>query len=120
MLTRYTTSSKFSNIESFRIQLAKELIGDYSSRLRRGRGGGIVRSLPYRHFPIRQQPSPAPAEEVCSPLCLQDPSRNHLVLSGVSPWSRFPAAASVYNQYEGADCDTRRNIADSMSGKWQL
>ena len=54
LMKHYTSSSTFANIKSFRIQLAKELIGDYSSRRRRGRGGGIIHSLPYRHFPIRQ------------------------------------------------------------------
>ena len=54
LMKHYTRSSTFANIKAFRIQLAKELIGDYSSRRRRGRGGGIIRSLPYRHFPIRQ------------------------------------------------------------------
>ena len=37
----------------------------------------------------------------------------------VSPcnWSRLPAAEWVCNRYKGADHDTRRNAANSMSGK---
>ena len=53
LMKHHTSSNKFVNIKSFRIELAKKLIGDCSSRHRRGRGGSIVRSLPYRHFPVR-------------------------------------------------------------------
>lgn len=35
----------------------------------------------------------------------------------VSPWSRLPAAVWVCNRYKRADHDTRRNAANSMSGK---
>ena len=48
-----TNATSFASIKSFQIELAKKLIGDYSSRRRRGRGGSIVHSLPYRHFPVR-------------------------------------------------------------------
>ena len=34
LMKHYTSSNKFTNIKSFRIQLAKELIGDYSSQRR--------------------------------------------------------------------------------------
>ena len=40
-----------SNIKEFRLQLASELIGDYCSRRKPGRSGGVVRSLSLRHFP---------------------------------------------------------------------
>ena len=43
----------FKDFKSFRLQLAKELIGDYCSRRRRGRGGSVIHPLPFRHFPIR-------------------------------------------------------------------
>ena len=46
-------TSSFSTIKDFRIQLAKMLIGDYSSRRRPGRSGGVVRRLPLRHFPTK-------------------------------------------------------------------
>ena len=45
----YTTS----NIKDYRIQLAKLLIDDYCSRRRPGRGEGLVRPLPLRHFSIK-------------------------------------------------------------------
>ena len=44
-----------SGLKEFRIALAKMLIGDYSSRRRPGRAGGISRSLPLRHFPLKQR-----------------------------------------------------------------
>lgn len=56
LMKHHTSSNKFANIKSFRIQLAKELIGDYSSWRRRGCGGAVICSLPYRHFPVRQEP----------------------------------------------------------------
>ena len=43
----------FKDFKSFRLQLAKELIGEYCSRRRRGRGGDVIHPLPFRHFPIR-------------------------------------------------------------------
>ena len=43
----------FKDFKSFRLQLAKELIGEYCSRKRRGRGGDVIHPLPFRHFPIR-------------------------------------------------------------------
>ena len=52
LMKHYCPSCPFSNIKSFRLQLAKELIGEYCSRRRRGRGGAVIRPLPYRHFPI--------------------------------------------------------------------
>ena len=38
-------------IKDYRIQLAK--FGDYCSRRRPGRSGGLIRPLPLRHFPIK-------------------------------------------------------------------
>ena len=43
----------FKDFKTFRLQLAKELIGEYCSRRRRGRGGAVIHPLPFRHFPIR-------------------------------------------------------------------
>ena len=53
ILMRESTECNFSNIKEFRMELAKMLVGDYSSRRRPGRGGGITHSLPLRHFPIK-------------------------------------------------------------------
>ena len=47
----YHSSAPFKTIKEFRLQLASELIGDYCSRRRAGRGSGVVRSLSLRHFP---------------------------------------------------------------------
>ena len=46
----FCRNSPHKTILGFRLQLAKELIGDYCSRRRPGRGAGVVRSLPLRHF----------------------------------------------------------------------
>ena len=48
-----TSSCPFKGVKSFRIQLAKDLIGEYCSRRRRGRGGTVIHPLPFRHYPIR-------------------------------------------------------------------
>ena len=47
----FCQDSRHKNILDFRLQLAKELIGEYCSRRRPGRGAGVIRSLPLRHFP---------------------------------------------------------------------
>ena len=49
----YATCSKLKNIRDFRVQLAKELIGDYCSRRRVGRQGSFLKNLPLRHFPVK-------------------------------------------------------------------
>ena len=41
----YNTLATFKNIKEFHVQLAKELIGTYCSRLRCGRNGGPIRYL---------------------------------------------------------------------------
>ena len=43
--------SPHKTILEFCLKLAKKLIGDYCSRRRPGRGAGVIRSLPLRHFP---------------------------------------------------------------------
>ena len=40
-------------VKKFREVLAKQLIGDYCSRRRAGRGGHLVKPLPLQHFPIK-------------------------------------------------------------------
>lgn len=55
LMKNYCPSCPFSSMKAFRIQLAKELIGEYCSRRRRGRGGTVIRPLPYRHFPITME-----------------------------------------------------------------
>ena len=48
----YCGSVPFRTIKAFRLQLATELIGDYCSRRRIGRGAvGVIRTLPLRHYP---------------------------------------------------------------------
>ena len=53
VLYKYFHSSKFSSIKDFRLQLAKDLIGNYCSRRRAGRSGGPIRPLQLQHFPIK-------------------------------------------------------------------
>ena len=86
LMKHYSSSSTFANIKAFSIQLAKELIGDYSSCCRRGRGGGINCSLPYRHFPIRQHDENNPHRHQRRSVHSTLPPRfemNHLVLPRV-------------------------------------
>ena len=41
------------NVKEFRLQLARELMGNYSSRCRAGRRPSQITTLPLHHFPIR-------------------------------------------------------------------
>ena len=52
----YAPSSKYKTIRDFRVQLAKELIGDYCSRRRAGRQRSFPKNLPLRHFPVKLIP----------------------------------------------------------------
>ena len=49
----FCSSPTFNTIKKFRLQLARELIGDYTSRRRAGSGGGAIRPLPLQHFPLK-------------------------------------------------------------------
>ena len=49
----FGSSPTYRTIKKFRMQLARELIGNYSSRSRAGPGGGVIRPLPFQHFPIK-------------------------------------------------------------------
>ena len=40
-------------IKQFRIQLAKELIGEYCSRYRAEYNGSLIKPLPFSHFPMK-------------------------------------------------------------------
>ena len=58
----FCSSPTFNSIKKFRLQLAKELIVDYCSRSRVGRGGGVIRPLPLQHFPIKISKEPTDPE----------------------------------------------------------
>ena len=49
MLMKAAGSCPFKNFKSFRLQLAKDLTGEYCSCRRQGCGGTIIHSLPFRH-----------------------------------------------------------------------
>ena len=53
LMKNFSSSCPFKDLKSFRLQLAKDLIGEYCSRRRRGRGGTVIHPLPFRHYPIR-------------------------------------------------------------------
>ena len=55
-----SNSSPFKDFKSFRLQLVKDLIGEYCSRQRRGRGGTVIHPLPFRHYPIRLDDNDGP------------------------------------------------------------
>ena len=75
LVEHHTSSNKFANIKSFRIQLVKELIGDYSSRRRRGRGGSNILSLPYCHFSIRLEDKSNPHKHLKRKCILHSASK---------------------------------------------
>ena len=58
----FCSSPTFNNMKKFRLQLARELIGEYTSRRRAGRGGGVIRPLPLQHFPLKVVKGPCEPE----------------------------------------------------------
>ena len=58
----FCSSPTFNTVKKFRLQLAKELIGDYSTRRRAGPGGGVIRPLPLQHFPMKVAKEPSEPE----------------------------------------------------------
>ena len=46
----FHSNPKYKSIREFRLQLARELIGDYCSRQRPGRHGGAIVTLQLQHF----------------------------------------------------------------------
>ena len=60
LMKHYCPLCLFTIIKSFCLQLAKELIGEYCSCRRHGRGGTVICLLPYRHFPITMEDEKAP------------------------------------------------------------
>ena len=60
ILLKSSGSCPFMDLKSFPLQLAKDLVGEYCSRRRRGRGGSVIHQLPFRHFPIRLDNSDGP------------------------------------------------------------
>ena len=55
----FGSASSYKILKDFRLQLARELIGDYCSRRRAGRGGGAILPLSLLHFPLKVGPDPA-------------------------------------------------------------
>lgn len=53
ILWKHFGSATGMTLKEFRLRLAEQLIGDYCSRRRAGRGGGAIRPLPLMHFPLK-------------------------------------------------------------------
>ena len=54
ILHKHYGSNTYKAVKEFRLQLAKQLIGDYCTRRRAGRSGGShTLSLPLQHFPSK-------------------------------------------------------------------
>lgn len=63
-------------IENFRKSLAEDLIGEYCTRRRAGRAGGLVsRQIPFRHFPMRIPPSNQSRKRGRCALCQEQHKR---------------------------------------------
>ena len=58
----FQSLSTFNSIKKFRLQLARELIGEYTSHRRAGPGGGVIRPLPLQHFPLKIDKEPSEPE----------------------------------------------------------
>ena len=54
ILLKSSGSCPFKDLKSFRLRLAKDLIGEYCSCRRKGRRGTVIHPLPFRHYPIRR------------------------------------------------------------------
>ena len=69
-----------SLLQSFQIQLAKELMAEYCSWRRRGLGGAVVHPLPFRYFPVRLSNDSGPlySTQQFTPACW-----HYMVESGV-------------------------------------
>ena len=71
-------------MKKFRLQLARELIGEYTSRRRAGRGGGVIRPLPLQHFPLKVVKGPCEPERKRRRLFSEQTTcSNVVVLSGM-------------------------------------
>lgn len=62
----------FNTVKKFRLQLAKELIGDYSTRRRAGPGGGVIRPLLLQHFPMKVAKEPSEPERKRRRVCCSE------------------------------------------------
>lgn len=69
----YAGSPRVKTIRDFRVELAKELIGDYCSRCRAGRRESVLHNLCLRHFPVK--------------LVRDDPSRRNMKRCSLCPCS---------------------------------
>ena len=58
----FRSSPAFNTIKKFRLQLARELIGEYTTRRRAGPGGGVIRPLPLQYFPLKVDKEPSEPE----------------------------------------------------------
>lgn len=58
----FRSSPTFNTIKKFRLQLARELIGKYTTRRQAGPGGGVIRPLPLQHFPLKVDKEPSELE----------------------------------------------------------
>ena len=79
ILLQQFSDTTLTNIKDYRIQLAKLLIGDYCSRRRPGRGGGAIRTLPLRHFPMK-------VKDTNHPTCVVVSRVRHLVVPHRLAW----------------------------------
>ena len=58
----YCSSPTLNTIKKFRLQLARELIGDYCTHRRAGPGGGALCPLALQHFPLKIEKDPSQSE----------------------------------------------------------
>ena len=52
----FAPNPTLTNLKDFRVQLAKEIIGDYCSRRRPGRHSSLLAPLSLQHFPVKCSP----------------------------------------------------------------
>ena len=58
-------------LKEFCLQVTEQLIGDYCSCRRAGRGGGAIRPLPLMHFPLKVQDATGASKRGCCACYLQ-------------------------------------------------
>ena len=71
---KFSTSPSIKSVKEFRLKLAKQLIGNYSSRKLPGRCSHTIQTLPLSHFPTKNQQGKRGRCKRCQPQRTDTPT----------------------------------------------